>query len=75
MDTEKENAFYLQNKDGTYLKYTRCSMTNLYTYVVGNGREHNRLLHSTMVEESSKFSQTDQSWAALIVITVIAGLI
>ena len=66
MDTEKENAFYIHNKDGIYMKYARCPRTNLYTYVVGNGREHNVLLHSTVEEESNKFSQIDQSQAKAV---------
>ena len=34
--------------------------------MVGNGREHNVLLHSTVEEESSKFSQVDQSQAKAV---------
>ena len=46
MDTDVENAFYVFNRtDGTYMKYTRCATSNLYTYVVGEGEEKDVLLH------------------------------
>lgn len=35
MNADVENAFYVFNRaDGTYMKYTRCEISNLYTYVV-----------------------------------------
>ena len=62
MNTAVENAFYVHNKDdGTYMKYTQCPRTNLYTYVIEEGKENNVLLHSTVEEESNKFSQIDQT--------------
>ena len=67
MDTAVENAFYIHNTDdGTYMKYTRCPRTNLYTYVVVDRKEHNVLLHLTVEEVSSKFSQIDQTWAKAV---------
>ena len=49
MDTDVDNAFYVHNKhDGSYMKYTRCPRTNLYTYAIGGVEENNVLLHSTV---------------------------
>ena len=41
MDTDVENAFYVHNNDGPYMKYTRCPRTNIYTYVIEEGKENN----------------------------------
>ena len=43
------------------MKYTRCTKSNLYTYVIGKGKEHKILVHSTVEGESEKFSQIDQT--------------
>ena len=60
VDTDVENAFYVFNRtDFTYMKYTRCAKSNLYTYVVGKGEENDVLLHSTVEGEGSKFSNID----------------
>ena len=60
MDTDVENAFYVHNKDdGSYMKYKRCPRTNLYMYVIEEGKENNVLMHSTVEEESNKLSQID----------------
>ena len=67
MDTDVENAFYEHNRhNGSYMKYVRCPRTNLYTYVIEEGKENNVLLHSTVEEESNKFSQIDQTRAKLL---------
>ena len=66
-DTAVENACYVQNKhDGTYVKYKLCPRTNLYTYVIKEGKENNVVLHSTVEEESNKFSQKDQTRAKAV---------
>ena len=40
MDTDVENACYVHNRhDGSYMKYERCPNTNLYTYVIEEGKE------------------------------------
>ena len=57
MDTDVvENNFYVFNRDNvSYMKYTRCAKLNLYTYVIGKGKEHEVLLHSTVEEEMESF--------------------
>ena len=62
-----ENAFYVFNRtDGTYMKYTWCVKSNLYTYVVGEGEENDVLLHSTVEGEGSKFSNINQTRAKAV---------
>ena len=39
MDTSMENVLFVHNKDnGTYMKYAHCPSTNLYTYVIEEGK-------------------------------------
>ena len=67
MDTDVESAFYGHNRhDGSYIKYTQCPKTNLYTYVIEEGKENNVLLHSTVEEECNKLSQIDQTRAKAV---------
>ena len=67
MDIDVENAFYVQNKDdGSNMKYKQCPRINLYTYVIEEGKENNVLIHSTVEEESNKFSQIDQTRAKAV---------
>lgn len=53
MNTDVENSFIVFNReDGTYMQYTQCPMSNLYTYDVGVGKEESEvLLHSTVEGE------------------------
>ena len=53
-------------ENGTYMKYTHCETSNLYTYVVGKGEEKDILLHSTVEGEGSKFSNIDQTRAKAV---------
>ena len=51
-----ENTFYVFNrKDGTYIKYTRCTTTHVCMYIVGLGKESEALVH-LIVEGGNKFS-------------------
>ena len=67
MDTDVENAFYVYNRhDGSYMKYIQCPRTNLYTYVVEEGKGNDVVIHSTVEGESDKFSQIDQTQAKAV---------
>ena len=62
MDTNVENAFYVHNRyDGSYMKYKQCAKTNLYTYVIEEGKENEVLIQSTVEEKIERFSQIDQT--------------
>ena len=62
MGTNVENAFYVHNgHDGSYMKYKQCPRTNLYTYVIEEGKENDVLIHSTVEGESDNLSQIDQT--------------
>ena len=62
-----DNAFYVHNRhDGLYMKYTRCPRTNLYTYVVEEGKGNDVLIHTTVEGKSERFSQIDQSRAKAV---------
>ena len=43
-----------------------CAKSNLYTYVIEEGKEHEVLFHSTVEGESEKFSQIDQTKAKAV---------
>ena len=67
MDTDVENAFYVHNRhDGSYMKYTRCPRTNLYTYVVGEAKENKVLLHATVEDNEERFSLIDRTRAKAV---------
>ena len=67
MDTDVENAFYVHNKhDGSYMKYTRCPRTNLYTYEVGEAGENNVLLHATVEDNEAGYSTIDKTRAKAV---------
>ena len=62
MNTDVDNAFYVFNReDGTYMKYTRCITSNMYTYVVRFDEESKILLHLTVEGERNKFSYIHQT--------------
>ena len=53
MDTEVENAFGVDNRhDVSYMKYKQWPRTNLYTYIIEEGKENDVLIHSTVEGES-----------------------
>ena len=67
MDTNVGNTFYVHNRyDGSYMKYTRCPRTNLYTYVVGEEKENKVLLHATVEDNEERFSTIDQTRAKAV---------
>ena len=67
MDTNVEHAFYVNNRhEGSYMKCKRCPRTNLYTYVIEEGRENDVLIHSTVEGESDTFSQINQNQAKAV---------
>ena len=67
MNIDVENACYVHNKDdGSYMKYKQCPRTNLYRYVIEEGKENNVLLHSTVEGEGDKFYQIDQTQAKAV---------
>ena len=62
-----ENSFYVHNRhDGSSMKYKQCPRTNLYTYVIEEGKENNLLLHLTVEGESDNVSQINQTGAKVI---------
>ena len=67
MDTDVENAFYVHNKhDGSYMKYSRCPKSNLYTYRVGEAKENKVLLHATVEDNEAGFSMIDRTCAKAV---------
>ena len=44
-----------------HMKYTQCPRTNLYTYVVGEAKENNVLMHATVEGNSDQFSPIDRT--------------
>lgn len=54
-DIDIENVFYVVNReDRTYMKYTRCTTSNLYTYIVRVGEESEVLLNSIVEGKGNK---------------------
>ena len=59
MDTGIDNAFYVFNSDGTYVRFGLCKHTNLYTLDIGMTKPELSLSHTIMEDEKGKYSTID----------------
>ena len=62
MDTKVDNAFYVFNTDGSYVRFGKCEITNLYCLKVGEPQAV-ALAHVTVEGQSAKYSNIDTNRA------------
>lgn len=67
MDRDADNAFYVFNEDGIYMRFIQYKVTNLYTYVVEEGSEFSILTYITVEGEKEKHFDIDRTCAKVVV--------